>query len=167
MTGPTDERGRYDLCDRMAAEQVRLLAAVVGGPAGRLLRRQAGSDGRHLFGCVELKGKAVWLPVGPAHECQRALRELAPAGECRGCGGKGCEACHRAGYVPQVPAAVRLLPAPLALDPDHPAVREWLLARRQDHGVNVPRGLPPEREAAESGKVGQPTLFDDIHEGGE
>lgn len=116
MTKPTalDDVPRIEFTARHAGELFRLLDGICSGPAGRLLRRAVGSDGRALFEQAEVKGKTVW--VAPALvELIRGLRAAMPAKSCGRCNGDGCAWCGYVGYTPARPNELVTAPAPVSL----------------------------------------------------
>lgn len=116
MTKPTalDDIPRIEFTARQAGELFRLLDGICSGPAGRLLRRTVGSDGRALFECAEVKGRRVW--VAPALvELIRGLRAAMPAKACNRCNTAGCAWCQQVGYTPARPNELTTNPSPVSM----------------------------------------------------
>jgi len=135
MTRPTamDDIPRIEATARLAGELFRLLDGVCSGPAGRLLRRTTGSDGRALFECATVKGKVVW--VAPALvDLIRGLRAAMPAKACGRCHGSGCSWCGHVGYTPARPGELVTAPAPVSMPFAGPVEDVWGWLRELERG---------------------------------
>ena len=114
LTKPTalDDVPRIEFTARHAGELFRLLDGICSGPAGRLLRRAVGSDGRALFEQADVRGKIVWVAPSLV-ELIRGLRAAMPAKVCGRCNGEMCAWCGYVGYTPARPNELVTAPAPV------------------------------------------------------
>jgi len=135
MTRPTamDDIPRIEATARLAGELFRLLDGVCSGPAGRLLRRATGADGRALFEQAEVRGRVVW--VAPALvDLIRGLRAATPAKACGRCHGSGCAWCGHVGYTPARPNELVTAPSPAGMPFAGPVEDVWGWLRELEKG---------------------------------
>jgi hypothetical protein len=126
----TDDTPRLEAAARLFGEAVRLLDGVMSGPGkGRLLRRAADADGRHLFSTAETPKECVWWPAGTLADVLRAIRAAVHARQCKECAGAGCPRCQNVGYTsPQL----RLSPTPPTLPLEGDVSELWGWVRGDD-----------------------------------